>query len=482
VSYPVHYAPATAPRLGAVFAAIDVFSRAGKEAEERSFTALFEELKREGAIHPASVLKPRIFGPHEAMAVADEFARAGVDVILIYHSAFPNGHVFPSIALHRNLAQIPVIIAAGPEPDVGDREWTTNAWCGVIMANFVAKQVGRFIRPLGGDPASTGFRDELRRLLNSYRAISMLRRDYLGRFGDAPGGFHSATMDQFAYLRLFGTRVETIDLLGLMSTYQSGKARGYVGEFSFTEDDVSRTAEEMTRGRPCLIDAAQLRKGARLYHAFEATIAAFGFTSIAVKCWPEILGPGIDIAPCLPMTWLLAKRKVTAAACESDCPTAVMQSLGTLLSGRPAACLDFVNHIGGNRPCVELGHCGAGIIGEMGEDEAIGYKSPDRQNNDLNGPALIGQFQYGKKTGLAVAPDGHGGIKMLCFTGENTPASNRHKLYSAADLLMAGGEELQAKILAEGFPHHAAVAAGDISAEVREVCATLGIVCHFVGT
>lgn len=479
MSYRIHYSPLSAPRLGAVFTAIDVFSRAGKEVEERRFTALFEELKREGAIHPESILKPRIFGPHESAAVADEFARAGVDAILIYNSAFPNGHVFPTIALHRNLAQIPVILAAGLEPDMGDREWTTNAWCGVIMNNFVAKRLGRFVRILGGDPSSESFRDELKRLLNSYRAIALLRRDYLGRFGDAPGGFHSATMDQFAYLRVFGTRLETIDLLGLMAAYQSGKARGYIGEFGFTEDDVNNTAAEMQAGRHCLVDRNQVLKGARLYHAFKAVIEAFGFTSIAVKCWPEILAPGIDIAPCLSMTWLLTKRIVTAAACESDCPTAVIQSLATLLSGRPAACLDFVNHIGSQR-CVELGHCGAGIAGEMGEGEAIACKSPDRQGNDLNGPALIGQFQYGKKTGLAVAPDGRGGIKLLCFTGESTPASNRHKLYSAVDLLVDGYQKLHAEILAGGFPHHVAVASGDISAEIREVCDCLGIAGCFV--
>ena len=205
------------------------------------------------------------------------------------------------------------------EADVGDSEWTTNAWCGVIMKNYVAKQLGRHIRPLPATRRAESFRDELKMLLNAYRAVAMLRRDFLGRFGDAPGGFHSATMDQMAFLRTFGTRLETVDLLGLMTTYETGKAKGYCGEVSFTDADVEATMAEMKTGRQCLIDDEKLRKGARLYHAFKAQIEANGFTSIAVKCWPEILHPSIDIAPCFSMTWLLTKGVVTAASCESDC-------------------------------------------------------------------------------------------------------------------------------------------------------------------
>ncbi len=460
-----------------VLNSIDVFSSKGKDLADSRLVKLFEDLKAEGAIHSDSILEPRIAGPHEALRVADTFAGALVDVIMIANSAFPNGHVFPTIALHPGLSRTPVIITSDSEPNVGDSEWTTNAWCGVIMNNYVAKQLGRHIRPLAGNPETESFRDELKMLLNAYRAVAMLRRDFLCRFGDAPGGFHSATMDQMTFLRTFGTRLDTVDLLGLMTTFYTRTAKGHLREESFTDADVEATMQEMKEGRKCLIDDEKLRKGARLYHAFKAQIEANGYTSIAVKCWPEILHPNIDIAPCFPMTWLLTKGIVTAASCEADCPTAVMQTLGTLLSGEPSACLDFVNYTGGCE-CVELGHCGVGIAGLMGEGEAIGEKSPDRQGSDLNGPALIGQFQYGPKTGISIAPDAVGGLKVLCFTGENTPESNRKKLYSAADVIVKEYRELDKLILDNGFPHHLAVAMSDISREIAEVCAFLGVEYH----
>lgn len=503
MSYRLPYPSESAPKLGAVFNSIGAFSSGGKDLEEGRFTKLFEDFKREGVISKDSVLVPRIFGPHEALAAADRFASEQVDAVLIYNSAFPNGHVFPTVALHPNLSRTPVIVSAGFEPDLGDAEWTTNAWCGVIMNNYVAKQVGRYIRPLAGNPETEEYRDELKMLLNSYRAAGLLRRGLLGRFGDAPGGFHSSTMDQMAYLRTFGVRMETIDLLGVMSVYNSGRASGYNGEVSFNESDVKATAEEMKAGRPCLVDEVTLLKGARFYHALKAIIETNGFTSIAVKCWPELTAPDVRIAACLPMTWLQTKGIVAAAGCEADCPTAVIQTLATYLSGRPAACLDFIDYTG-TRSCIELGHCGVGIAGQMeanspeiakdmekngsalsdamrkkiesGEavlSDGIDYKSPDRQGGDMNGPAYVGRFREGRKTALAIMQSSEG-FKILSFTGE-TAADEPRKRFCFTSVDVPEYRKLNELILKHGFPHHLAVALTDVSREMAEICALLGI-------
>jgi L-fucose isomerase-like protein len=482
MTYPVRYDSSSAPKLGAVFNATGAFSQKGKELQEQRFQRLFERLLKEGAIHRDSMLAPRIFGPHEAMRVADEFAAARVDVMLICNSAFPNGHVFPTIALHPQLSRTPLILTADAEPELGDSEWTTNAWCGVIMNNYVAKRLGRRVRPLPGNPDSERYCDELRMLLNCSRAIALLRRDLLGRFGDAPGGFHSATMDQFVFLHTFGTQQENVDLLSLIETYRSGKATGLCGEASFSEAEAEATTQEMRAGRSCHISEEHLRRGARLYHALRAQVQANGFTSVAVKCWPELLAKDLKIAACFPMTWLMTKGDVWSASCESDTATAVMQSLAALLTGRPAACLDFVNYTG-HSSCVELGHCGVGIAGLMGDDEAIAYKSPDRQGGEPDhAPALIGQFAYGPKTGLAITQTPDGELKVLTFTGESNPETALHKQYSAADVLVEEFRELNEMILEHGFAHHLAVAMADITLEVKEVCAFLGVCCVSPGT
>ena len=152
------YSPDSAPKLGLVTNSIKEFDDAGKEHSEKNIRALFEALKNEGSISTDSIYYgKRIFGYHEAGVVAEEFAKATVDVILIFNSAFPNGYVFPLIAMNPYLQKIPIIIAADEEPNlsIGSYEWATNSVCGNDMNNYVAKYIGRYARFLGGTSERT---------------------------------------------------------------------------------------------------------------------------------------------------------------------------------------------------------------------------------------------------------------------------------------------------------------------------------------
>jgi len=64
---------------------------------------------------------------------------------------------------------------------------------------------------------------------------------------------------------------------------------------------------------------------------------------------------------------------------------------------------------------------------------------------------------------------------LLAFTGDSSPETNQHKLYSAADILFNEYQQLSELILTHGFPHHLAVAGKDIIRELAEVCGFLGV-------
>ena len=506
MAYRVGYSSDSAPKIGVVANSIEAFNKKAKEVTEGQFINLFKQFKREWVISQDSIYYPkRIFGPHEAYEVAKLFAKEQVEVIIILDSAFPNGQVLSTMATYPYLVKIPIIVTASPEVDLGIPEWVSNAWCGAIMNNYAAKQIGHYVYPLAGFPSEEAYQDELKMLLNVFHAVAQMRRDFLGRFGEAPGGFHSASGNQLVYAEKFGTRVETIDLTAVINTYKTKVATGYKGEVTFSEKEVKQTSEEMQCGRIVLVDQSYLEKAARLYHSLRAIIKANGFTSIAFRCWPEMNEAYMNVTPCLAMTWLLAKGDVTAASCESDWPTAVAQSLGTYLSGKPAACLDFVNYVGGSE-IVQLGHCGVGIAGYMApNDEALlkeisnnkGKVSEDLKERILTGkvkvndalaehttlrqvgvkigPVHIGQFQYGKKTGINLIRDRTGKFKMLVFVGENSKDTARGMLYSAADVKVKNYRRLNQLILEHGFSHHLAMAFGDISRELKVLCDYYGI-------
>lgn len=461
----------SAPKVGLLINSIGAFNPAEKDRGEQALRDYFGRLAASGAIHPDSLVRGRIFGPHEAAAAADEFAAALVDLVLIGNIAFPNGHVFVTLATHPHLAKIPMAVLAEPEPE--GSEWATNAWCGAIMNNFAARQIGRPIAAVPGRFGSNEFDTELGRVLRAARTVKMLRSEFVGRFGEAPGGFHSASGNQLAFAATFGTRVDTIDLTAVIDAYRTGATSGYLGRESFTDDDVRRTVDELAQGREIRVDDDMLERGARLYHAFRAIIRANGYTSAAFRCWPETNEPYIGISQCVAMGLLLTNGDITAAACESDWPTAVAQTMGTALSGRPAACLDWVNYTGGSET-IQLGHCGMGLCGAM-EDGCIGVHPVIRQAGGHMGPVYMGQFEYGPKTGICLmqAPDSR--FKLLTFTGESSPETAKGLLNSAADISVPDYRRLNRLVLEHGFPHHLAVAFGDITEELRLICRYLDI-------
>jgi L-fucose isomerase-like protein len=467
-----------APKIGLVINSIGAFDPSAKDRSEQALRDYCKQLIQTQAIDRESIVTDRISGPHEAAAVADRLAAAQVDLVVAANVAFANGHVFLTLASHPNLSRTPLAVIAEPEPE--GNEWATNAWCAVIMNNYVARQIGRPIAAIPGPFSGDQFQAEFARLLRVAGTIRALRRDFLCRFGDAPSGFHSATGDQLAFAKVFGTRVDTVDLTAVMETFRTGKAQGYLGAATFSEDDVRQTVSQVSAGRPVQVDAATLERGVRLYHAYRAIVRANGYTSGAFRCWPEHNEPLIGISACLAMGLLLANGDLTAAGCESDWPMAVAQTIGTLLSGRPAACLDWVNYTGGSE-IVQWGHCGMGICGQMAsgecgcKDEAITVSGPLRLTGVTMGPAHVGQFQFGPKTGLCLAQDRNGEFKLLSCRGESSPQAARGWVYSAADVVVPNYRRLDRLVLDEGFPHHLAVAMGDIAEDVRLLCKFLGV-------
>ncbi len=468
------------PRVGMLLTATDVFNASAKERSERLIRERFELLRASDKIALDSLVVDRLSSPHAALAAADAFAEACVDLILIVNVGFPDGHVFLTVATHPHLARIPLAVVAEPEPE--SREWATNAWCGAIMNNHVARRIGRPIVTLPGPFDGQAFEDELDRLVRVAWAIKGLRRDFLCRFGDAPGGFHSATGDQLAFASILGTRVETVDLTAVMNAFHTRTVSGLLGTECFTDEDVAATARQVSEAAAVEVEPAMLDRAARLYHAYRAIIRANGYTSASFRCWPEQNEPYIGISPCVAMGLLLINRDITAAGCEGDWPTAVAQTMGTFLSGQPAVCLDWVNHTGASE-IVQLGHCGMGLCGRMAKNRVpeappasvITHHPVLRQASKVNGPVHIGQFEFGVKTGICLTPGTNGVLKLLAFRGESNQVTDQGMLYSAADMRVPSFRRLNRLILDHGFPHHLAMAFGDVVDDLQMLCTFLDI-------
>jgi L-fucose isomerase-like protein len=469
----MQYSQTNAPKIAVIANSIGVFSPQGKETAEKQMQSLFESLKNQGAIRSDSIFyEERIFAPHEAKKALDIFITAKIDALIVLNSAFPNNNTFLTFAVDPYLWRIPLIITSPPEIDLGTHEWTTNAYCGTIMNNYTAKRIGRHIFCLTGWPQDAAYQNEMCKILRVVYTIKQLRNETIGKFGEAPAGFHSTNGNVLAYAKTFGIRVETVDLLQVVNVYKTGVAEGLEGKSSFSENDVEQTFSKMTAGSELQTDAESVKRAARLYLAMKALIRANGFTSISLRCWPEIM-QHLNISACFVLGQLTADGVVTAAGCEGDWPNAVTQAIGCYLSGSPSPCLDFVNDIK-SKSIIQTGHCGVGMPAFM-ENAKISEISPDRQAGNKIGPTCIGQFRFGTKTGISMICDETGKFKMLAFTGESSAQTQQNLLYSAADIKIKNPEQLNSLIFKHGFPHHLAVAFADVADELEMLCEFYGV-------
>lgn len=454
-----------APTLGVVSNSIGVFDEGSKKTIETQMRTLVEQLIQRGEISPQSVFYPkRTCGPQDMAPVVDAFARAKVDAVIVLDSAFPNGNAFLTLATDPYLRHVPLIAVCPPEFKLASREWSVNSYCGVIMNNFVARRLGRPLFTLCGLPESGEFQTSFARLLSAARAIRALREDLIGRFGDAPSGFHSANGDQMAYARVFGTRIEVMDLAGVLTVYEQAKTTGPLGERSFSEQDIEATYAKMMAAGPCECELDRVRRAARLYHAYKAIIEANGYTAVAIRCWPDFFVGHMHIAQCLVLGWLMSENVVRVAACESDWTTAVAASMGAVLAGQPSPCVDFIGDLSASS-LVTLGHCGVGIPRLMSR-QLLSHIGPDRQAGCLYGPTCEGQYAYGPKTGVSIIQD-DGVFKMLAFTGANSAETDQKRRISGADIICANHRRLNELVFEHGFPHHLALVFGDVTAELK---------------
>jgi L-fucose isomerase-like protein len=280
----------TPPKIGVVASSIGVFSDDGKEVAESKLRAFIETLQREKKIHEDSIFcDKRIFAPHEADEIADLFVSERVDAVVILNSAFPNGNTFLRMAANPYLWRIPLIVTAPPEIDLNTSEWTTNAYCGLIMNNYAAKRIGRHLFCLGGWPDAPDYQEQFCRLMRVVYTIKQLRSETIGKIGDSPSGFHSASGDPLSYAKLMGVRVETIDMLAVLEAFKTGKTEGLEGTFEFSDSDIDARQKFMLRGKELLAGQEFVRDTAKLYCALKILIEANGFTSISLRCWPELL-------------------------------------------------------------------------------------------------------------------------------------------------------------------------------------------------
>jgi L-fucose isomerase-like protein len=358
---------------------------------------------------------------------------------------------------------VPVLVHAFPD-DAGKMtvENRRDSFCGKMSLCNNLKQYGipfTLTRLHTVDPASTGFRQDLRRFAATCRVVKGLRHARIGMLGARPAAFNTVRFSEKLF-ELEGISVETLDLSDLF---------GRIGRLADDDPTVlAKRSEIAAYAQTQSISEAALLKMAKFGVVMARWMADEQLNATAVQCWTafeEFFG----IVPCAMMSML--SNSLLPSACETDVAGAVGMYAMQLASGQPSALLDWNNNYGDDPDKCVVFHC-SNLPAQLFADEipVMDYQEiiAGTVGKENAYGTIVGRVKARPFTYCRVSTDDASGT-ICAYLGEGE--------LTADPLLTFGGygvariprlQELLAFICENGFEHHGAINQSLVAAAVYE--------------
>ncbi len=273
---------------------------------------------------------PHAFDNSEDAKSAAEILNQKSDLVILDVATFPEGK---AAGVFIDALIPPVMLWSRSESEHGTHIGH-NSFCG---ANFIAGNLAlknRRFRHLYGDADSIDFRARLVTAIELVRAAKLAAGSTIGLFGEGivPKFFDldiqpadRAKLKQRWNISFAGVPIQ--DLVERANSYKDGALDKLTDSFGkrFSKISVSKEA---------------LRKQAGIYKAIADITKEEGYTSTAVRCWPELQGVH-DLWPC-PSVSVLNDTGIPCA-CEGDPAGALDMLLAAKMTSTPSTLIDIVD-------------------------------------------------------------------------------------------------------------------------------------------
>jgi len=402
-----------------------------------------------------------------ARAFLDE---EGVDFTLLFNASLPYGRVILPLAR----VQGRLGLWSVPEP-TREGVLQLNSFCGTNMLGSI---VGNYLRHhripfkwFYGLPSSEPFLERFRVTLRALQALKRLESARVAQIGGLADGFENLYVDERLLEKRFGTSLQT------RHTVEEIVARAE----KFAERDVAAEVENVRReGKLDLhvLRSDQVERTTRVYLALRDFAGEHGYDALALSCWSrfqELYG----VAVCSAMSRLNQLGVVTP--CEGDVSSAVMMLAMNAINGSRAALNDLVAFDEEDRS-LNLWHCGvapacwadrSGVTWEQHFN--IGHYAGETWQGD--GVVASMTFRPGTVT-VAAFNDLIDNLFLL--TGEVMEKRGFAGSSGWVNRLALNGQPvdlptLMNTIVVRRVNHHYPTAFGDVTAELNELAAWVGI-------
>ena len=310
----------------------------------------------------------------------------------------------------------------------------------------------------------------LRVTIRALQGIKTMASARIGWIGGVSPGFYNMLFDEAKLEERFGTRIGRHSIAEVVALARAVDER--------SADSVVQTAADLA------VEVTAPRIGmdrnARIYLAFKRLIESEGYDALAVQCWPTFQDD-FQAAPCMAYS-LLGSEDGLAVSCEGDVPGAVsmllMNSMSPIHGSSTLLDLTALDH---EADAALLWHCGV-TPRHFGGDNGIRWVDHVTLGRKSD-------VRYGVSGDLRFAPQ----QTTIAYTGDDFS----EMFIAAAEVVETGragfdgtrgwfskfrlaGEPIEMldlvnTLVVGGHEHHYAVAQGDLSSELSEVAAWLGM-------
>jgi len=349
-----------------------------------------------------------------------------------------------------------------------------NSFCGLNMySSIIVNYLKDFQikhKWFYGNPNDDLFTKRFTITIKALSAIKKLKNSKVALVGGIAPGFNDLYFDERIGQKRLGIQIER--------NHEFSEIQQRAESYTAAELEKSKT--EATTGFANIpsVDAKNLDTHLRYYKAYKDFSDEYGYDALGVSCWPKMKDASASLS-CSVISQL--NQNGLPAACEGDLPGAVSMLLQKYISAEPVTLMDL-SGIDETDQSILMWHCGPSPSCYAGAGGACLQLSQQPTSADTSShTGLIADmvFKPQKVTFMRITGEWD---KLFLLDGEiinrqkPSPIGSRGWVESLRlNRRNISVLDLMNTILVGGMQHHYSMAASDMTEELMEVAAWLGI-------
>ena len=408
--------------------------------------------------------------PSDYKIIETLFLEKRIDVLFVHTLNISGGESLYKLIQH---LQVPVIIAAVPEPDMLFNAPYTHryaSFCGGQWNVNMMYLLDKKVKFLFGLPQEEQFQKDLDVTLQTINIIRHLTDWKVCVVGDKTPGYYGAICSEDMLMRKFGAVKCYLDF-GMLKKLCKDISEEEINAFISKEYSLHKVAPQLK--------SLHIKNTVRIFLALQDYAKREGINSYTMKCVPETIEV-LGAAPC-GVNSLLTEHDLISG-CEGDILSTLSMYIASLYSKRASLMVDIMSIRSPNDAnCMLVWHCGAGAPSIAAQNEVTYRESPLLINCDGIPQGVCVDFipSFSTITMSQLSEDWKNGqYRYFAISGkaaETKPYIGGNALNIQFPL---SAEEIGHTIIDNALPHHFQISNGDILAYIKELCYWKDI--HFI--